>query len=258
MSDEKTMRLPLALLTFVAWVLATLFSMRWASDGAKKELVDTVTHGVSWNIVIAIVVLAAATFIWRWRDLKFVAPLPQSSLKLLWFPLLYFVVFAVVAFASGLPPASVMAIVFVNTLLVGLSEEWMFRGVMFQGLRSRLQLWPAMIITTLLFGSVHVLNVFVTGKLGEGVLQATTAAMSGLVFIALLVRTGSIWVPIIYHGLWDFFTFVMSSSAGTAVATAPLSSKMSLLLPLALVLPNFLYALFLLRRVRNDTRLSTD
>ena len=30
------------------------------------------------------------------------------------------------------------------------------------------------------------------------------------------------------------------------------------LLPVALVLPNFLYAAYLLRNVRNDTRLSTD
>ena len=29
-------------------------------------------------------------------------------------------------------------------------------------------------------------------------------------------------------------------------------------LPILIVLPNFLYALFLLSKVRNDTRLSTD
>ena len=74
--------------------------------------------------------------------------------------------------ALGLPPASTLLFVIMNTMLVGLSEEWMFRGALFQGLRSRLAMWPAILLTSALFGAVHVMNVVTTGQLGEAIVQA--------------------------------------------------------------------------------------
>lgn len=184
-------------------------------------------------------------------------PRQVNLLRLIWFPLLYLVLFLALGLFLGLPPISTMVFLAINTALVGLSEEWMFRGVIFQAWRSRLAIWPAIILTCLMFGSVHVLNVFVTGELGPSILQATTAALSGLVFVALLIRTGSIWVPIVYHALWDFGTFMVSSGAAKDAGATELGAGMALLLPLALVLPNFLYAFYLLRKVRNGVEPSS-
>lgn len=255
-ASGDTKRLPLALLTFVAWVLATLYSMKWADDGTKKPLVDTVTHGISWNLAIAVAVLALATFIWRWRDLGFVRPDIAKSVRLAWFPLIYLALFLAMALFFGLPPLSTLVFLAINTALVGISEEWMFRCVLLQGLRSRFSIWPAIILSCLLFGSVHILNVLVTGELGGAIMQAATAACSGLVFVALLIRTGSIWVPIAYHALWDFGTFLVSAGADKAAAEPLAAGGIMYLVPLALVLPNFLYALYLLRNVRNDRALA--
>lgn len=130
---RATMRLPVAVLTYVGWTLVTVFSMRWASDGSKKPLIETVTHGISWNLVMAVGLLALVTLAMRWRDLKFVAPRPTSSLRVLWFPAIYLVIFALLPALLGLPPARTLLFIALNTLLVGLSEEWMFRGVLFQG-----------------------------------------------------------------------------------------------------------------------------
>jgi hypothetical protein len=76
--------------------------------------------------------------------------------------------------------------------------------------------------------------------------------MSGLVFVALLIRTGSIWVPIVYHALWDFGTFTVSAGVDKNGGDPAIGGGLMYLVPLALVLPNFLYALYLLRKVRND------
>ena len=46
-------RLPVALATYVGWTLVNVFGMRRASDGTKKPLVETMTHGISWNFAIA-------------------------------------------------------------------------------------------------------------------------------------------------------------------------------------------------------------
>ena len=152
-------RLPIALLTYVGWTLLTLFGMRWASDGSKKPLIETVTRGISWNLAMAVGLLVLVTLALHWRDLKFVAPRPASSLRVLGFPALYLLFFALLPAVLGLPPAGTLLFIAMNTALIGLSEEWMFRGVLFQGLRSRLTMGPAILLTSLLFGAVHVLNV---------------------------------------------------------------------------------------------------
>ena len=179
-------------------------------------------------------------------------------MRILWFPAIYLLFFALLPAVLGLPPFGMLVFITLNTVLVGLSEEWMFRGVLFQGLRSRVAMWPAILLTSLLFGAVHVLNVISTGLLGEAVVQAVAAFMSGMVLIALLIRTGSIWVPIAYHALWDFGTFVTSATSDKTAAPVDFAQGWNWALPILIVLPNFLYALFLLRKVRNDTRLSTD
>jgi membrane protease YdiL (CAAX protease family) len=178
--NASPLRLPVALAVYVGWVLLTLFGMRWAGDGSKKPLLDTVSHGVGWNLAMAVALLAAATLAMRWRDLKFVAPRPVGSLRILWFPSLYLLLFAVLSVVLGLPPAATVGFVLLNTLLVGLSEEWMFRGVLFQALRSRLAMWPSILLMSAMFGAVHVLNVFVTGQLFDAVVQAMAAFLSGV------------------------------------------------------------------------------
>ena len=179
-------------------------------------------------------------------------------MRLLWFPAIYLVFFALLPAVLGLPPAGMLFFIALNVMLVALSEEWMFRGVLFQGLRSRVAMWPAILITSLLFGVVHVLNVIATGQLLEAAVQAVAAFLSGMVLIALLIRTGSIWVPIVYHALWDFGTFVTSATSDKTAAPIDFAQGWTWALPILVVLPNFLYALYLLRNVRNDTRLSTD
>jgi membrane protease YdiL (CAAX protease family) len=251
-------RLPISLMIYVGWTLVTVFGMRWASDGTRKPLIESITHGISWNLVMAVALLAIVTVAMRWRDLKFVAPKPMGSLRVLWFPALYLLFFALLPAVLGLPPASTLLFVIMNTMLVGLSEEWMFRGVLFQGLRSRLAMWPAILLTSALFGAVHVMNVVTTGQLGEAIVQAVAAFMSGMVLIALLIRTGSIWVPIVYHALWDFGTFVISASSASSGPPIDVAQGWNWTIPMLMVLPNFLFALYLLRGVRNDTRLATD
>ena len=136
--------------------------------------------------------------------------------------------FALLPAVLGLPPAGTLLFIALNTALIGLSEEWMFRGVLFQGLRSRLAMWPAILLTSLLFGAVHVLNVITTGQLLEAVVQSVAAFMSGMVLLALLIRTGSIWVPIAYHALWDFGTFVTSATSPKTAGTGGLHAGLDL------------------------------
>jgi membrane protease YdiL (CAAX protease family) len=246
-------RLPLSLIVYVLWAAITIGGGIWLSGGQKQSLIEGLSKGPLWNVIAAFLFLVLVIITAGWRDMKFGAPDPMSSLRIMWFPALYVIAFLSMAGLLGLPPLSLMLLIFLSTAFVGLSEETMFRGVLFEALRTRVKIWPAMIWTSILFGSVHILNALTTGEFLNALLQAFTATLSGFAFIAILVRTGSIWPAIIYHALWDFGTFAISaSSEASGAASSGEVDRWAFLLPVLLVLPNFLYGMYLLRHVRNE------
>jgi len=241
-------RLTLSLATFLGWLLITLLGEQLGS-GSHQALSETVSHGLGWPFVAAVAFVLIVVSWQRWQDIGLHQRPPARSLLLAWLPMLYVVGGFGLSIRLGLPPATVVLWVLVNTFLVGLSEELMFRGVLLQALRHTVPIWPAVALATLAFGAVHSLNVFITGDLRGAVIQSTAAALSGLFFIALRLRTGSLWPSIVVHGLWDCaaFLLVLSSTTDPAASTAPAGGLS--LAPILLVLPNALYGLWLMRHV---------
>ena len=254
-------RIPLAIAVLVGWVLVTALTPSRASRSGN--FIEALMAGPQWGFLAAGIFLAVVAVAVRWGDLGFNLPTPAGSLKLLWLPGLYLVVFAladigaVVAF--GPPPVSVVGFLLLNTVLVGFSEETMFRGVLFSALLTRLRPGLAISVTTLLFGLAHLLNAAAVGSWRIAAAQAVAAAMSGLVFIAMRVRTGSLLPAIVYHAAWDFGSLLaisrVLSGGGPAmggdefgVLATGGEPLVALVAPVLLLLPNFLYALFLLRR----------
>jgi len=239
-------RLPIALAAVLCWILITLGWGFWRPhDG--QGLVETVSGGISWNIFAAGLFLLVVTLVCRWRDIGFGPAQPARSLLLLWFPSLYIVAFIAINSAIGWPQPQTLAFLAINTLLVGFSEELAFRGVLLRALLRRLPVWPAIWISTAAFGGVHVLNVLVTGNLAMAATQAVAAGMSGLLFTAIVLRTGSIVPAMIFHAIWDFVTLSLVANMSDVSAVNP--PPLALLVPVLFVLPNFLYGLFLLRKV---------
>ena len=242
-------RIYVSLIAFVIWMSITVLGGRFLGGG-QTSLSDSVSNSIAWNILAAALFLIGLIVALRWKDMRFNRPITGTP-KLLWLPVLYLAAFFLMTAAIGLPPVLSVLFVFFNTLVVGFSEETMFRGVLFRAFREKMSIWPSIIIVSVMFGSVHILNFFITGQLFPAVLQSIAAAMTGVAMMAMLIRTGSIIVPIIYHGLFDFGTFMMSNagSATETAATVPDGLSLLTLLPIAFVLPNFLYGLYLLRNV---------
>ncbi len=246
----------ISMVVYVLWVIITLTGAKWLLGGEEAGLDELVKNGIGWQFVGAIVLLLAAIAAFKWRDMRFGKP--HSLLKVMWFPVLVLLAISALALVTGLPEGKVIFYVAFNTFLVGVSEEVMFRGVMFRSLLENVKVWVAIIATTVLFGAVHVLNGFTTGEWGLALNQAVAAGMSGLIFIAIVIRTESLWPAIIYHFLWDCMLFLIgaASAARTDASADPaleaaMAGGSAVLLPLLLALPNFLCALILLRKV-ND------
>jgi membrane protease YdiL (CAAX protease family) len=250
-------RLALSLAALVGWLLITVVGGQMHTGQAP--LLQAVTRGLGWPFLLASIFLLALVAGQRWRDVGLSQRPAARSLWLAWLPMLYIGAGLGLAVAFGLPPAGVLVWILLNTFLVGLSEELMFRGVLLQALRRTVSIWPAVALTTLAFGAIHVLNVFVTGDMRTAVMQAAAAALSGLLFIALRLRTGSLWPGIVVHGLWDFATFTVSASRGAesqGVAGGGPVTPMAFM-PMLLVLPNALYGLWLMRRI-GQTHVQAD
>lgn len=244
-----------ALLVFVGWLAITsLFGKIWKSSAGLQSLI----HDVEPGYVAAIVFLAVAIALFGWRDLGLNRPRSARSLLLLWFPGLYVLVFLAALGVVGFPGLGATLAILVNAVLAGISEELACRGVLFQGLRSRVPLWPAILVSTALFAAGHLVNGFVFGSFVLAGVQALAAFMTGIAFMAIRIRTGSLYPGMVLHGLWDFSLLAVTSKAlDAALKTGGLADGMSagmLVLPVLGVLPNFLYGLFLLRHAARDER----
>ena len=104
----------------------------------------------------------------------------------------------------------------VGCLFIGVSEEVMFRGIGVTVFRQAglgegmVALW-----TCVIFGLAHSTNIFTEGV--SALTQVLVTAFAGLFFYITRRVSGTLIVPIIVHGLWDFglFTNTLSTPTGT-------------------------------------------
>lgn len=222
------------------------------------DLLDLVKHGLSPSLAAASLYLLVVVVLFRWWSEVGLAQGPQrGTLKVIWPWLLFLLLFAANVLNSGLPPTSVTLFILANTLMVGWSEEVMFRGIWLRGLFRSYGIWVAIIGSSLIFGGIHVLNVFLTGDLRGAVLQAAAAFLSGVFLAAVRLRTGSLWTGNVLHGLWDAGTFLVAAggTAATAAAEAAPPAGVAALGDYGSVvmsLPLFLLGLFFLRHAGRD------
>lgn len=93
-----------------------------------------------------------------------------------------------------------------TSLLVGVGEELMFRGITIQALRDngmsehRVALWSSVI-----FGGAHITNLFTEGS--QAIMQVLIVSVSGFFFYLAYRVSGTIVVPMLLRALWDFSLF---------------------------------------------------
>lgn len=245
-------RLVISLVILVVYLAIIMIGAKIEIGSGTMSQAEAVSRQISISLVIGFLFLSGVVAFFGWRRETGLTPIRSTkSLLILWLPALFILGFFSVALLLGLPTFQAFLFVGINTLLVGISEELAFRGILFSGARSALRPVGAIVLTSIIFGAVHVLNGITTGDWGSAAVQATAAAMSGLLFIAILIRTGSIIPAMIVHWLWDFGIFTLGSRNGhhPAPVAAEDPGVMSVLGPMLFVLPNFLFGLWLLRGV---------
>lgn len=105
-------------------------------------------------------------------------------------------------------PLVLIWLAFLSIVIVAPAEEYVFRGVIQGRLRNTFTPWGAILIASLLFGSMHFGNW--TGSLATVVGWALLISGVGIIMGILYERTQNLVVPIIAHAVYNFCLFTVS------------------------------------------------
>lgn len=106
-------------------------------------------------------------------------------------------------------------------LIVGLFEEFLFRGYSLFTLTTGMGFWPSAVLLSLMFGFAH------KGNAGESWFGEVAAGLIGLFFCLTLRRTGNLWFAVGFHFSFDWGeTFLYSvPNSGTVMPGHLLNSS---------------------------------
>ena len=92
----------------------------------------------------------------------------------------------------------------VKMLCVGFLEELIFRGFLFKAMSRDSVKW-AVIVSSLSFGLGHILNLINGSGMGlaENLVQIVSAVLIGFLYVLIFIRSGSLWMCIISHGVFN-------------------------------------------------------
>jgi membrane protease YdiL (CAAX protease family) len=96
--------------------------------------------------------------------------------------------------------------------VLGLFEEYFFRGYLQHALASGIGFWPAAVAISLFFGLLHYFT-----KPRETLVDAASITFIGLLLCLMLARTGDLWMAVGYHAAFDYVALVVLASPNTGM-----------------------------------------
>ncbi len=117
-------------------------------------------------------------------------------------------VFAIVLRSESAELSGLALVIIVTMILVGFSEELMFRGVVLRGGLRDLPAGKAILISAALFSLLHSVNVLAFVPLAGMLVQLGLTFIFGLALACYALRINSLVPLIVFHALWDMGQFL--------------------------------------------------
>ena len=94
-------------------------------------------------------------------------------------------------------------------LAIGLFEEFAFRGVILLSFAetrrsTRFDLFKCILLTSAVFGAVHLANLFAGAGIGAVIRQIGYSFLIGAMCSVVLYRTANLWLCVLLHAVYDF------------------------------------------------------
>ena len=132
----------------------------------------------------------------------------------------YLIVSLVSVFNNGINGYELVGLI-IFTAFIGVFEEFMCRGWIQNEFIERFgdnrkNVIYSILVSSLLFGFMHITNVFFANQsLTETLLQIFNACIMGAAFGAIYYKSKNIWVPVFFHAFWDFSVMLSEINFGT-------------------------------------------
>lgn len=163
------------------------------------------------EIVLAFLTIFVTVKFYGWKNVGFGRIRPK---QLLWMIVQIIVIFLMVSLfiiflvrKSNLLTSedwNLIGIILITTLLVGISEELMFRGILLSSLKRKLSISKAILISAICFSLLHSVNILGGLSFNEMLGQLLNTFIFGIFFSSLAIKLNNIIPLMIYHWLWDF------------------------------------------------------
>ncbi len=96
-------------------------------------------------------------------------------------------------------PVTLAALGAAAIILAPIAEELVFRGLVLRYFRQRFGLWPAVVVSSLLFAGMHL-----------SIDQMLPLTVLGVGFALVYVWVGNLWASVVLHALWNTGSFVLT------------------------------------------------
>lgn len=111
-------------------------------------------------------------------------------------------------------PSVTILVVLLFTLGTAFLEEIVFRSVIFTAViqmlpKTKKGLFYSVMISSLFFGLMHLVNIFDGASVPNTLLQVGYSFLMGSLWSVVFLKTKSIWSSILLHWLYNFFGFVL-------------------------------------------------
>ncbi len=212
--------------------LATSVAMGTPDDLSEGQVIATLIFSIFLGLIL--IGLAAGFSLWRYRIGWQALGLRPFDRRLWWWPIVAagaahaaIIVYSAVLIGLGADAAApeqedldelfksraVLPLAGVATVLVApLAEEIFFRGFVFAGLLRRFGVVGAMAASGFIFGAFHITSLETVG------LVLPFGAI-GMLFAWLYYRTGSLWINVGTHLIFNLVSFIaLASFAGSVLA----------------------------------------
>ena len=103
-------------------------------------------------------------------------------------------------------------ILIIDTALIGIAEEGMYRGILLGGLSRKLPPIGAIFVSSLLFSALHLLNIIGGVEISDVANQLLSTFVIGFFLGLMYLETRNLLLPILFHALWDYI--ILSGALG--------------------------------------------
>jgi len=176
------------------------------------------TSQLGTETVFAVSVIAPIALFGWFRATRLTSPIRWRGLWWTVLPIVMMVVLLILVVALGfdapegaVPGTPAIIALLATIALVGLFEELLFRGILFQGSEKVSGPITALVLSSVALGLMHHVNWVEGPPLDDTTVQVFHAMTGGFLYGALMLMTGSIWPGVILHAVWDGMVSMIST-----------------------------------------------